>query len=156
MLKSKANQISINLIPDETTLNKTDTDFALLSDFMHGRKKPFFFFFSHLVSHCCYARNLSQEAVSISRLNYRQRMSAPLVCKGDLNFVLNRHLGKQKRAETLLNKRNKRLHGHRPECESGVMGIAALFEQCFQLCLVRIKCKGVNLCAASQGGKGLS
>ena len=124
---------------------------------MYGRKKKPFFF-SHLVSHCCYARNLSQEAVSIRRLNDRQRMSALLVCKGNLNFVLNRQLGKQKRAETLLNIRNKRLHGCRPECESltgsGVLGVAALFEQSFQLCLVRIKCKGVNICTPVQGGEG--
>lgn len=68
-LKNKANQISINLIFDET-VGTRDIDSVLQRDFTCARKK-LFVWVTGLI--CYYARNLSQEAVWIIGLNSRKR-----------------------------------------------------------------------------------
>ena len=72
-LKNKANQISINLIFDET-VGTRDIDSVLQRDFTCTRKK----LFESLSLICYYARNLSQEAVWIIVLNSRKRTSVLL------------------------------------------------------------------------------
>ena len=128
-----------------------------LAKWFQACKKNFF-----LVTWSHFARNLSQEAVWIRRLNDRERMCALLECaKGTLILFWIGTSGSKRRLRLYWTWRtcseSKKRHGSGPGCES-LTGNWSLRSGCFvwaQLPILssRIKCKGVNPCTPVQEEK---